>query len=164
MYPEIPVAPGEEHWLLDTSPDEVYWPCSHSRAIPSFPSQLEWKIGCSCADTLILDFRLQTGGGQTLLLLIPCLWFLVSAAPGHSYWPLPLSPDLSFPLIGIIMHKPQTLEGVFWVTFCPLLCVWFSLCSVLLVRSASPDPESLTSVAAKIPFVLACELPCPLGF
>ena len=27
--PEIPVAPGEEHWLLDTSPDEVYWPCSH---------------------------------------------------------------------------------------------------------------------------------------
>src|SRR5574337_1484711 len=43
--PEIPVAPGEEHWLLDTSLDEVYWPCSHSRAIPSFPSQLEWKIG-----------------------------------------------------------------------------------------------------------------------
>src|SRR5574340_499795 len=38
--PEIPVAPGEEHWLLDTSLDEVYWPCSHSRAIPSFPSQL----------------------------------------------------------------------------------------------------------------------------
>ena len=34
---EIPVAPGEEHWLLDTSLDEVYWPCSHSRAIPSFP-------------------------------------------------------------------------------------------------------------------------------
>ena len=27
--PEIPVAPGEEHWLLDTSLDEVYWPCSH---------------------------------------------------------------------------------------------------------------------------------------
>ena len=26
--PEIPVAPGEEHWLLDTSLDEVYWPCS----------------------------------------------------------------------------------------------------------------------------------------
>ena len=24
--PEIPVAPGEEHWLLDTSLDEVYWP------------------------------------------------------------------------------------------------------------------------------------------
>src|SRR5574340_797115 len=41
--PEIPVAPGEEHWLLDTSLDEVYWPCSHSRAMPSFPSQLEWK-------------------------------------------------------------------------------------------------------------------------
>ena len=37
--PEVPVAPGEEHWLLDTSLDEVYWPCSHSRAIPSFPSQ-----------------------------------------------------------------------------------------------------------------------------
>ena len=45
--PEIPLTPGEEHWLLDTSLDEVYWPCSHSRAIPSFPSQLEWKIGLS---------------------------------------------------------------------------------------------------------------------
>ena len=32
----------EEHWLLDTSLNEVYWPCSHSRAIPSFPSQLIW--------------------------------------------------------------------------------------------------------------------------
>ena len=42
--PEIPVVPGEEHWLLDTSLDEVSWPCSHSRAIPSFPSELEWKI------------------------------------------------------------------------------------------------------------------------
>src|SRR5574340_1628789 len=49
--PEIPVAPGEEHWLLDTSLDEVYWPCSHSRAIPSFPSQLEWKIGVAWANT-----------------------------------------------------------------------------------------------------------------
>src|SRR5574337_239997 len=48
---EIPVAPGEEHWLLDTSLDEVYWPCSHSRAIPSFPSQLEWKIGLAWANT-----------------------------------------------------------------------------------------------------------------
>ena len=34
--PEIPVAPGEEHWLLDTSLDEVSWPCSHSRAMPWF--------------------------------------------------------------------------------------------------------------------------------
>ena len=25
MHPEIPVAPGEEHWLLGTSLDEVYW-------------------------------------------------------------------------------------------------------------------------------------------
>ena len=49
--PEIPVAPGEEHWFLDTSLDEVYWPCSHSRAIPSFPSQLEWKIGLAWANT-----------------------------------------------------------------------------------------------------------------
>ena len=48
--PEIPVAPGEEHWLLDTSLD-VYWPCSHSRAIPSFPSQLEWKNGLPWANT-----------------------------------------------------------------------------------------------------------------
>ena len=30
---------------------EVYWPCSHSRAIPSFPSQLEWKIGLPWANT-----------------------------------------------------------------------------------------------------------------
>src|SRR5574337_225982 len=49
--PEIPVAVGEEHWLLDTSLDEVYWPCSHSRAMPSFPSQLEWKIGRAWANT-----------------------------------------------------------------------------------------------------------------
>ena len=48
---EIPVAPGEEHWLLDTSLDEVYWTCSHSRAMPSFPSQLEWKIGLAWANT-----------------------------------------------------------------------------------------------------------------
>ena len=26
-------------------------PCSHSRAIPSFPSQLEWKIGLPWANT-----------------------------------------------------------------------------------------------------------------
>src|SRR5574338_892193 len=49
--PEIPVAPGEEHWLLDPSLEEVYWPCRHSRAIPSFPSQLEWKIGLAWANT-----------------------------------------------------------------------------------------------------------------
>ena len=49
--PEIPVALGEEHWLLDTSLDEVYWHCSHSRVIPSFPSQLEWKIGLPWANT-----------------------------------------------------------------------------------------------------------------
>ena len=34
--PEIPVAPGEEHWLLDTSLDEVYWPCRRRR-----PSSLD---------------------------------------------------------------------------------------------------------------------------
>src|SRR5574340_899353 len=49
--PQIPAAHGEEHWLLDTSLDEVYWPCSHPRAIPSFPSQLEWKIGLAWANT-----------------------------------------------------------------------------------------------------------------
>src|SRR5574340_474051 len=43
--------PAVAHWLLDTSLDEVYWPCSHSRAIPSFPSQLEWKIGLPWANT-----------------------------------------------------------------------------------------------------------------
>src|SRR5574341_866811 len=49
--PEIPVAPGQEPRLLDTSLDEGYWPCSHSRAIPSFPSQLELKIGLPWANT-----------------------------------------------------------------------------------------------------------------
>ena len=49
--PLIPVAPGEEHWLMDTSLDEVYLPCSHSRAIPSFPSPLEWNIGLPWANT-----------------------------------------------------------------------------------------------------------------
>ena len=49
-HPSI-LAPGEEHWLLDTSLDEVYWPCSHSKEIPSFPSQLEWKIGLPWANT-----------------------------------------------------------------------------------------------------------------
>ena len=49
-HPEIPVAPGEQPRLLDTSLDEVYRPCSHSRAIPSFPSQLEWKIGLPWAN------------------------------------------------------------------------------------------------------------------
>ena len=49
-YPEIPVDPGEEHWLLVTSLDEVYLPCSHSRAIPSFPSQHQWNIGLPWAN------------------------------------------------------------------------------------------------------------------
>ena len=48
--PEICVAPSEEHWLLDTSLDEVYLPRSHSRAIPSFPSKLEWNIGLPWAN------------------------------------------------------------------------------------------------------------------
>ena len=47
----VGLAPGEEPRLLDTSLDEVYRPCSHSRAIPSFPSQLEWKIGLAWANT-----------------------------------------------------------------------------------------------------------------
>ena len=42
---------ARKHWLLDTSLDEVYWPCSHSRAIHSFHSQLEWKIGLAWANT-----------------------------------------------------------------------------------------------------------------
>ena len=60
MQPEIPVAPGEEHWLLDTSLDEVYWPCSHSRAMPSFPSQLEWKIGLAWANKRQPEFPVVT--------------------------------------------------------------------------------------------------------
>ena len=31
--------------FLDTSLDDVYLPCSDSRAIPSSPFKLEWKIG-----------------------------------------------------------------------------------------------------------------------
>ena len=34
--PEIPVAPGEEHWLLDTSLDEVYWPSVTREQSPAF--------------------------------------------------------------------------------------------------------------------------------
>ena len=49
-HPEIPVAPGEERWLLDTSLDEVYWPCTHWRAIPSFLSQLEWTAAIANVD------------------------------------------------------------------------------------------------------------------
>ena len=30
---------------------DYYWPCSHLRASPSFPSQLEWKIGLAWANT-----------------------------------------------------------------------------------------------------------------
>src|SRR5574337_1147977 len=41
--PEIPVAPGGEPWLLDTSLEEGYWPCSHSGAMPSIPSQRKMK-------------------------------------------------------------------------------------------------------------------------
>ena len=40
-------------WLLDTSLDEVYWPCSHSRAIPSFPSQLEAEKKRHCLFAVI---------------------------------------------------------------------------------------------------------------
>ena len=34
--PEIPVAPGEEHWLLDTSLDEVYFPAVTREQSPAF--------------------------------------------------------------------------------------------------------------------------------
>ena len=55
MVREIPVAPGEEHWLLDTSLDEVYWPCSHSRAIPGLLYQMHTEFyiieGCDKENT-----------------------------------------------------------------------------------------------------------------
>ena len=38
-----------------------YWPCSHSRAIPGFPSQLEWKIGLAWAN---LPFELRRKAGD----------------------------------------------------------------------------------------------------
>src|SRR5574338_565695 len=41
--PEIPVAPGEEHWLLDTSLDEVYWPCRNSRNTTWLPRHRKMK-------------------------------------------------------------------------------------------------------------------------
>ena len=34
-----------------TGVSALYWPCSHSRAMPSFPSQLEWKTGLAWANT-----------------------------------------------------------------------------------------------------------------
>ena len=43
--PEIRVAPVEENSVLDTSLNEVFLSCIDSSAIPSSPSQLEWKIG-----------------------------------------------------------------------------------------------------------------------
>ena len=50
---------GSQHLLsletnmefLDTTLDEVYFPGSDSRAMPSSPSQLEWKIGLPWANT-----------------------------------------------------------------------------------------------------------------
>ena len=42
--PNIPVGPGEELYVQDTSLDDVSLPCSDSRATPSSPSQVEWKI------------------------------------------------------------------------------------------------------------------------
>ena len=55
MHEKIREAKGkgekDRYTHLNTSLDEVYWPCSHSRAIPSFPSQLEWKIGLAWANT-----------------------------------------------------------------------------------------------------------------
>ena len=51
MPPRDPGRPWRGTSASDTSLDEVYWPCSHSRAIPSFPSQLEWKIGLPWANT-----------------------------------------------------------------------------------------------------------------
>ena len=50
-YPDILVVPEEDHYVLDTSLDEVYLPCSDSRATPSSPSQVKWKVGLPCANT-----------------------------------------------------------------------------------------------------------------
>ena len=36
---------------LEFADSRGYWPCSHSREIPSFPSQFEWKIGLPWAYT-----------------------------------------------------------------------------------------------------------------
>ena len=76
--PEIPVAPGEEHWLLDTSLDEVYWPCSHSRQIPSFPSGSVVKNppaneGDSGDGGLIPGLGRSLGGGNGNPLQYSCL-------------------------------------------------------------------------------------------
>ena len=49
--PEIPVAPVEEHYLLDRSLDEVSFALQLLESIPSSPSQLEWKIGLPWANT-----------------------------------------------------------------------------------------------------------------
>src|SRR5574340_434689 len=51
MQPRDPGCPWRGTLVLDTSLDEGYWPCSQSRVIPSFPSQLEWKMGLPWANT-----------------------------------------------------------------------------------------------------------------
>ena len=42
--PDIPVAPGEELYVQDTSLDEDSLPCSDTIPTPSSPWQVEWKI------------------------------------------------------------------------------------------------------------------------
>ena len=49
--PEIPVAPVEEHYLLDRSLDEVSFALQLLESISSSPSQLEWMIGLPWANT-----------------------------------------------------------------------------------------------------------------
>ena len=59
--PEIPVAPGEEHWLLDTSLDEVYWPCT------LLLNRLKNTQYCYSAVVLVLLLFLQQTENQTAM-------------------------------------------------------------------------------------------------
>ena len=119
---------------------------------------------CSRADTLILDFRPPNWRRANFASFDPLFVVLGHGCPRTLTLVLP-----SFPRPQLSPHwnnQTQTTNtGRSILGSCSVhFSVWFSLCSVLLVRSASPDPESLTLVAVRIPFVLACELPCPLGF
>ena len=49
--PRHPGRPWRGTLASGHKPNEVYWPWSHSRAIPSFPPQLEWKIALPWANT-----------------------------------------------------------------------------------------------------------------
>ena len=106
--PEIPVAPGEEHWLLDTSLDEVYWPCSHSPW--NSPGQ---NTGVGSL-SLLWGIFLTQGWNPGLLhcrQILSCL--------SHQGSPLRCSPKNGYDGNSYVMHfEPQLKkEGLFFSSY-----------------------------------------------